>query len=203
MPDTNATDRLLNEDGEVVVALANGYTLRSGAEDRISGEYVRLCDPDGYEVMYWHHDEWDADPIMVMGAILNSAAGLLVDGLEHVSYFVESGEGEPLTEPTADRAKALAEAKRLRQRFIAEDTEGTHLVYDFAPEPNESLSVRRNKVGKTLSLLVEGNIHADFERMLPLARRLLLQLGGPHAFAGEIAPDTDTPNTPTTKEPTQ
>ena len=64
-------------DDEVVVQLADGCTLRSGCpnEGRESGEYVRLCDADGDEVMYWHHDEWRDDPILVMGAIINSAAG--------------------------------------------------------------------------------------------------------------------------------
>jgi hypothetical protein len=69
MTDTPA----LNEDGEVVLALANGWTLRSGGEDFTSGEYVRLVDPHGEEHLQWHQAEWAADPALVMGAIINTA----------------------------------------------------------------------------------------------------------------------------------
>lgn len=70
---------LLNEDGEIVVKLSDGWSLRSGSETFVSGDYVRLCAPDGEEVIYWHHDEWERDPQLVMGAIMNSAAGLVTD----------------------------------------------------------------------------------------------------------------------------
>jgi len=74
-------DALQNKDGEVVVPVANGCTLRSGStsSDFVSGEYVRLCDPDGNELLYWDNEEWKEDPVLVMGAIINSAAGLRVD----------------------------------------------------------------------------------------------------------------------------
>lgn len=70
---------LINDEGEVVIRLADGCTIRSGAEDLISGEYVRVCDPDGSEVAYWHFNEWVEDPILVMGAFLNTAAGLRLE----------------------------------------------------------------------------------------------------------------------------
>lgn len=79
------------ENDEVVVALADGWTLRSGVYARelddkhvlACGEYVRLCKPDGEEYAYWDQDEWKCDPELVMGAIINSAAGLrFVDGQE-------------------------------------------------------------------------------------------------------------------------
>lgn len=63
----------LDENGEVVLQLVNGCSLRSGGEVRTSGEYVRLCDPAGAELLYWDAAEWQADPALVMGAILNSA----------------------------------------------------------------------------------------------------------------------------------
>lgn len=78
---------LINEQGEVVVKLADGCSLRSGvyepdapdAPDALtSGEYVRLCDTDGTELLYWDQAEWATDPALVMGAIINSAAGLRV-----------------------------------------------------------------------------------------------------------------------------
>jgi hypothetical protein len=74
-------EKLLNEENEVVVTLADGWALRSGVYDpddpdaRVSGEYVRLTDPKGVEFLYWDQDEWKADPALVMGAILNAAAG--------------------------------------------------------------------------------------------------------------------------------
>lgn len=70
------------EDGEVVVELVDGWTLRSGcsSDDFTSGEWVRLCEPNGAEHLYWSSDEWEIDPILVMGAIINSAAGLRVEG---------------------------------------------------------------------------------------------------------------------------
>lgn len=62
-------------DNEVVVRLADGWTLRSGSTDFSSGDYVRLVRPDGSEYLYWHNDEWRDDPTLVMGAIINAAAG--------------------------------------------------------------------------------------------------------------------------------
>lgn len=76
---------LLNEEGEVVVTLADGCTLRSGVYDKddpaafTSGEYVRLCNPDGTEYAYWDQTEWAEDPALVMGAIINAAAGLRLE----------------------------------------------------------------------------------------------------------------------------
>lgn len=64
-------------ENEVVVNLADGCTLRSAdpSGDFSCGDYVRLCDRKGREVVYWDHNEWEADPVLVMGAIINSAAG--------------------------------------------------------------------------------------------------------------------------------
>ncbi len=70
---------LINTEGEVVVTLADGWTLRSGDDHFISGGYVRLCRPDGSEYMQWDSTEWEADPVLVMGAIINSAAGLRIE----------------------------------------------------------------------------------------------------------------------------
>ncbi|MDT0618466.1 hypothetical protein RM531_08250 [Salinisphaera sp. P385] len=67
---------------EVSVALADGWSLRSGvykpddSDALTSGEYVRLCRPDGSEYQYWDQSEWQEDPGLVMGAIMNAAAGL-------------------------------------------------------------------------------------------------------------------------------
>lgn len=69
----------LNADGEVVLVLASAWTLRSGVAEPddgdsfTSGEYVRLCRPDGTEHLAWDQQEWADDPVLVMGAILNAA----------------------------------------------------------------------------------------------------------------------------------
>lgn len=77
----NTEVALINK--EVVVKLACGATLRSGAyESRCggpaAGEYVRLCEANGEEYLYWDSSEWAEDPELVMGAIINSASGLRV-----------------------------------------------------------------------------------------------------------------------------
>lgn len=59
----------------MIVVLNSGSTYNMF----ISGEYVRLCNPDGNEQMYWHYDEWQNDPILVMGAIINMASGLRIE----------------------------------------------------------------------------------------------------------------------------
>lgn len=68
-------------DGEVVVHLADGWTLRSGVygpdSPFTSGDYVRLVTPNGEESLYWDSEEWANDPALVMGAIINSASGLI------------------------------------------------------------------------------------------------------------------------------
>lgn len=66
---------------EIIVKLADGCTLRSGVDDPdaegalTAGDYVRLCGPDGKEIHFWSKDEWQTDPALVMGAIMNAAAG--------------------------------------------------------------------------------------------------------------------------------
>lgn len=79
MVDEAQINALLDENREMVVNLANGWTLRSGCStnDFVSGEWVRLCTPDGEEHLYWDNAEWHDDPILVMGAIINSAAVVL------------------------------------------------------------------------------------------------------------------------------
>ena len=66
---------VLEEDYEVVLQLADGWTLRSGPDftrepDTNTGAYVRVCRPDGSENLAWHHSEWRTDPIGVMGMII-------------------------------------------------------------------------------------------------------------------------------------
>lgn len=65
---------------EVALKLMNGFEIRTaaGAEGQplFGGSYVRIVKDDGEENGYWHCDEWQADPLSVMGAILASASGI-------------------------------------------------------------------------------------------------------------------------------
>lgn len=62
---------------EVIVELADGWTIRSGSSNPnyTCGQYVRICRPDGNEYLYEDWAEWQEEPILVMGAIINAAAG--------------------------------------------------------------------------------------------------------------------------------
>lgn len=86
-----------SEDGkkETVVELADGSTLRTAAGELL-GSYVRLCEPDGDEYLYYDHVEWAEDPELVMGALLNAAAGLRVNDM--------SDEDEELGQPAMSAA---------------------------------------------------------------------------------------------------
>lgn len=68
------------ENDEVVVRLADGWSLRSGSPilGLMSGDYVRLVRPDGSEYCYWHHNEFEDDSAVVLGAVINAAAGYRV-----------------------------------------------------------------------------------------------------------------------------
>ena len=66
----------MTDENEVVVQLVDGWSLRSSSGTLMSGDYVRLCDTAGVEVLYWDRTEWMEDPELVMGAILNTAAGI-------------------------------------------------------------------------------------------------------------------------------
>lgn len=61
-------------ENEILVELANGYSLRSGSEEYHAGDYVRLCNEIGEEIAYWDHLEWQEEPVEVMGAILVAAS---------------------------------------------------------------------------------------------------------------------------------
>jgi len=75
--------QIINENDEVVVHLANGCSIVSGwcdADDpnaRLSGQYLRLEDPGGKEIVYYDHSEWETAPesYEVIGAFVNIAAG--------------------------------------------------------------------------------------------------------------------------------
>lgn len=107
---------LLNAEGEVVVQLASGWTLRSGVYNKnepdalTSGEYVRLCRPDGEVETYWDQAEWRAEPALVMGAILNSAAGLRSERIDEISAAAPAA---PVVQPSAGPLNEAIEALKL------------------------------------------------------------------------------------------
>lgn len=81
---------------EVVVKLANGWSIRSGVYDRNpnvilkclnSGEYMRLVDPKGAEYLYLDSQEWQDSPVTAMGAFINAASGV------HLKEKLECGPG--------------------------------------------------------------------------------------------------------------
>jgi hypothetical protein len=61
---------------EVIVPVANRCTLRSGSEEYVAGDYIRLVAPDGEELAYWDNLEWKEDPVGVMGAIMQASESL-------------------------------------------------------------------------------------------------------------------------------
>lgn len=62
------------EGGELVIPLASGGSLRCGpGDDYMFGGYLRICDADGHEVVYWSQEEWQRDPEQVIGAVFRCA----------------------------------------------------------------------------------------------------------------------------------
>ena len=63
---------------EGYVTLPWGGELRFPATDELTivgddFDYIRITDPDGYEVVYWNEDEWTEEPQLVVGAMLGYA----------------------------------------------------------------------------------------------------------------------------------
>jgi hypothetical protein len=61
---------------EIKIPLPNGGTLRCGpGEDHQWGGYLRICDPDGNEILYWDTAEWETEGEgeSVIGAIFNAS----------------------------------------------------------------------------------------------------------------------------------
>jgi hypothetical protein len=58
---------------EIIIPTPCGSIRCGQGEEAEWGGYLRLCDPDGNEIMLWNSHEWEEDPEMVIGAIFNSA----------------------------------------------------------------------------------------------------------------------------------
>ena len=67
----------------VELVLTNGYRIVSHGGMYLSGSDVHVLDKSGNEVGFWIVDEWAEDPELVMGAILNCAAGFPLSGNIH------------------------------------------------------------------------------------------------------------------------
>lgn len=98
--------------GEIVVQLANGCSLRSADGERLAGGYVRLVDPNGVELQYWDNAEWERDPILVMGAILCAAAAPDTDARQKLEVFLYDTHGNVVEGDILPVTEALAFAHR-------------------------------------------------------------------------------------------
>jgi len=61
---------------EITIPLPNGGSLRCGpGEEYQYGSYLRICDPDGNEILYWDVAEWEAEGEgeSVIGACMSAA----------------------------------------------------------------------------------------------------------------------------------
>ena len=59
---------------EIIIPLPNGNTLRCGeGEENQYGGYVRICDPNEGEILYFDKEEWAEAPEEVMGSIFRVA----------------------------------------------------------------------------------------------------------------------------------
>ena len=59
---------------EIVIPLPNGGSLRCGPGDgHKHGGYIRICDAEEIEIIYWDKAEWAEEPQLVMGAVFASA----------------------------------------------------------------------------------------------------------------------------------
>lgn len=63
---------------ELIISLENKCTLRC-----FYGDHVRICDPNGNEILYWDSNEWAEDPVSVMGAIFSYSLTPLSQLLEN------------------------------------------------------------------------------------------------------------------------
>ena len=63
---------------EIKIPTQNGtqFLCFEDSESNIEGcTYIRLCDSNGDELVYWHYDEWVESPIEVMGAMMGALTG--------------------------------------------------------------------------------------------------------------------------------
>ena len=78
---------------EIVIALPKGGSLRCGpGEDHEHGGYIRICDSDGIEIIYWDKAEWAEAPELVIGAVFASALTPIEELLAQAGRSVRVGD---------------------------------------------------------------------------------------------------------------
>jgi hypothetical protein len=83
-----------NDDEEITIPLPNGGSLRCGpGESFMSGGYLRICDGEGRELLYWDKSEWEieGEGEFVIGAVFR-AASMPMDALLYHSSVIKMGE---------------------------------------------------------------------------------------------------------------
>jgi len=60
--------------GEITIPLPHGGSLRCGEGTVYNyGDYLRICDAEGNELVYWAKQEWADEPEQVIGAVFCAA----------------------------------------------------------------------------------------------------------------------------------
>lgn len=70
----------------ILTITETGMQLHADGEDPDGTSYLRVCDPDGDEILYWTSDEWKEEPELVIGAVIGA--------LNAVEYATEARYGE-------------------------------------------------------------------------------------------------------------
>ena len=67
---------------DLKLELTNGRTIVcDSVEDNPDGvSFIKVLGADGKEIAYWTADEWEEEPILVMGAIMGALAGSSLGG---------------------------------------------------------------------------------------------------------------------------
>lgn len=69
------TRRALMSAETIILTLPGNYSVRSAGDEYELGAYVRCCDPDGRELVFWSAEVFEQEPERAMGAFL----AILVD----------------------------------------------------------------------------------------------------------------------------
>jgi hypothetical protein len=72
---------------QIIFTLSNGYTFRSGGDKYELGAYVRICNEQGLEIVYWSSDEVRDASEQALGAIFGA--------ILHPERFADVADGQP------------------------------------------------------------------------------------------------------------
>lgn len=82
---------------ECTLQVQTGFMLKTAGYPEAC-DYVRVCDPLGREIAYWHADEWQQEPAVVMGAIIGALSRGAAAGVSEVSQVSQVSEVSKLSE---------------------------------------------------------------------------------------------------------